>query len=527
MIKLRDALLGLAGWKRLVAAWLAGALLAAAQAPIYAWPLVFICIPVLLLLGQSAGGADDKYGRRYFFIHAAFFYGYFVAGLYWIGIAFFVDAARFAILLPLPVLGLPALLAVFPALGAWAAQRLGGSALPWRVLLLPFGVTLGEALRGVILTGFPWNLIGYVWADTPAAMQLTAFIGSHGLGLLTLLAASALALPLLLPAAKPLRVVALALPLLLGLSIGGGALRLAQAEGEDMPDIWLRLVQPSVAQTLKWRDDLRQNHLRLHAELTRKPGQKPFTHVIWPETAIPYLVDENPDLLQALATLLPPGGQLLAGAPRREFQNGQTLRLYNSLFVINDKGGLDARYDKLHLVPFGEYLPFRAVLGAIGLDKLAVGGIDFSPGHDAEPLILPGDLPLIRPLICYEAIFPAEVMDHEPPPAAMLLNITNDAWFGRSSGPYQHFASARMRAVEQGVPLVRAANNGVSAIVDPWGRIIASLGLDDVGFVEGPLPAPIPQRTLYSRVGDLPVHSLAGAFLLVGWIYRRFRPKFL
>ncbi len=506
---------GLAGWRRLALAWLLGAVLAAAQAPLYAWPLVFVVVPLWLLLSRNAA-----IGWAAFWPGFAFAYGYFVAGLYWIGIAFFVDAARFAWLLPLPVLGLPALLAVFPAAGIWLAQRISGDAVYWRVLLLPAGWTLGEALRGFVLTGFPWNLIGYVWADTPAAMQIAAYIGSHGLGLLTLLAAAALALPMLLPASHRARLAAIALPLLLALSIGGGAWRLHNAQGEMMPDVWLRLVQPSIPQSLKWQDDLRQQHLRQHAELTRQPGQKPFTHVIWPETAIPYLVDENPELLKALAGLLPPGGQLFAGAPRREFPNGR-LTLYNSLFVINEKGGLDARYDKLHLVPFGEYLPLRGLLGNIGLDKLAVGSVDFSPGRDAEPLILPGELPLIRVLICYEAIFPAEVMAHEPPPAAMLLNVTNDAWFGRSSGPYQHFASARMRSVEQGVPLVRAANNGISAIVDPWGRVVAALGLDAVGFVEGPLPAPLSERTPYSRIGDLPVHSLAGLFLLLAWLFRK------
>ncbi len=511
---------GLTGWRRLGVAWLLGALLAAAQAPLYAWPLLFIVLPLLLRLGRDIG-----VGRAGFWLWFAFAYGYFVAGLYWIGIAFFVDAARFAWLLPLPVLGLPAVLALFPATGIWLARRIGGMAAGWQPLLFAAGWTLGEAARGYVLTGFPWNLIGYVWADTPPVMQIAAYVGSHGLGFLTLLAATAPALPLLHWVAARRRLLlpaSLAPLLLLVLLSGGGAWRLHQAEREDMPDIWLRLVQPSVPQSLKWRDDLRQQHLRQHAELTRQPGQQPFTHVIWPETAIPYLLDENPELLKALAGLLPPGGQLFAGAPRREFPDGK-LVLYNSLFVINDQGGLDARYDKLHLVPFGEYLPFRTLLGRIGLDKLAVGSVDFSPGSDGEPLILPGDMPLIRPLICYEAIFPGEVMAHEPPPAGMLLNITNDAWFGRSSGPYQHFASARMRSVEQGVPLVRAANNGISAIVDPWGRVIAALGLDQVGFVEGPLPAPLSERTPYSRIGDLPVHAGCAVLLLLAALFRKFK----
>lgn len=393
--------------------------------------------------------------------------------------------------------------------------------MPWRVLLLPFGVTLGEALRGVILTGFPWNLIGYVWADTPAAMQLTAFIGSHGLGLLTLLAASALALPLLLPAAKPLRVVALALPLLLGLSIGGGALRLAQAEGEDMPDIWLRLVQPSVAQTLKWRDDLRQQHLQAHIALTLQPAAVPPTHVIWPETAIPYLLDEETALRDALSRLAPTGGALVTGAPRRSFDQNRKLVLYNSIFALGPDGTLASQYDKIHLVPFGEYLPFRNLLRPLGLDALAVGSVDFSSGASAAPMEIPG-LPAARALICYEAIFPAEVAANGKA-VRWLLNITNDAWFGHSSGPYQHLAAARFRAVEQGLPLVRAANNGISAIVDPYGRVIASLGLDAIGVVDGPLPQPLAAPPVYARLGDGPLVALTGALLLLGGLITRRR----
>lgn len=192
---------------------------------------------------------------------------------------------------------------------------------------------------------------------------------------------------------------------------------------------------------------------------------------------------------------------------------------------MNGQGGLDGRYDKIHLVPFGEYLPFRTWLAHLGLDKLAVGAVDFSPGKDVEPMILPGDLPLIRVLICYEAIFPHQI-DLGSDPPGMLLNITNDAWFGRSSGPYQHFAASRMRAVEQGAPLVRAANNGISAIVDPLGRIVASLGMDAVGVVDGPLPAPLAERTTYSRTGDLSflVFSFIVLLLIAG--IRKYRVLF-
>ncbi len=547
LIAFASRIAALQGWRRYGLAVVLGAVLALALAPFFIWPLLPVCFIGLLLLTRDIEPGFSRAGRRYFFTLFAFAYGYFVAGLYWIGIAFLVDAERFAALIPLPTLGLPLVLAAFPALGAWLLPacllhpwlgRFGiGAQQPARSLLLVIGFSLGEYLRGLLFTGFPWNLVAYAFADWPAMMQIAAGIGSHGMGLLMLLLCLPLALPLMQPQRYGWRL-ALLSPALFAVLLGAGHLRMQRAEIEMMPDIRLRIVQPSVEQTLKWRDDLRQQHLNKLAELTRQPPQGPaaraytpqaytpqaYTHVIWPETAIPYLLDELPDLLRALGTLLPPGGQLLTGAPRREFHDGQ-LVLFNSLFVVNQQGGLDGRYDKIHLVPFGEYLPFRSLLARIGLDKLAVGSVDFSPGKDVEPMILPGDLPLIRVLICYEAIFPSAINIGSDAPG-MLLNITNDAWFGRSSGPYQHFAASRMRAVEQGVPLIRAANNGISAIVDPLGRVIASLGMDAVGVVDGPLPAPLMQRTTYSRSGDWLFVIFSLSVLIMIGAFRKFRVLF-
>lgn len=513
---------GLGGWRRYAAAAGLGALLAAAQAPLYLWPLGLAALVAAQLLAE--GG--PKSGRRQvFFTLYVFAYGYFVAGLYWIGIAFFVDAERFAILLPLPVLGLPLLLALFPAGGAWLGRLAGGRSMAWRYLLLPCGWLLGEWLRSFVLTGFPWNLVGYVWGGWPATMQAAAWIGAHGLGFATMLACSGLALAVMPAASRRQRLAALALPLGFVLLLGAGALRVWQAPFETMPGVQLRLVQPSVAQTLKWRDDLRQKHLQAHVALSLQPAAIAPTHIIWPETAIPYLLDEETALREALARLAPAGGALITGAPRREFSSGpaapRNLVLYNSIFVLASDGTLPAQYDKIHLVPFGEYLPFRSLLRPLGLDALAVGSVDFSFGAAAAPLAVPG-LPAARALVCYEAIFPAEVAA-DGASVRWLLNLTNDAWFGRSSGPYQHLAASRFRAVEQGLPLVRAANNGISAIVDPYGRMIASLGLDAVGVVDGPLPMPLGKPTVYGRFGDWPALILAALLLLLGAVLHRAR----
>lgn len=506
----------LAGWRRIVLAMLLGSLTAASHAPLFLWPLALAAFVVLFLLADS-----DARGWRCFFTFYAFAYAYFVVGLYWIGIAFFVDAERFALLLPLPVLGLPLLMALYPAAGLWLAWWLGGDSRLWRLLLAAAGWSLGEWLRGWAMTGFPWNLIAYVWADWPAAMQSAAFIGSHGLGFLTLLACGGVAFALHPQASRQARLAVLALPLGLGLVIAAGAMRLPAEPAATLPDIRLRLVQPSIPQTLRWRDELRQKNLGSHVELSVTPGERPPTHIIWPETAIPYLLDEADLLRQALARLVPPGGALISGGIRRSVDGDSKLTLYNSLFALNGAGEIAGRYDKVHLVPFGEYLPFRRFLSPLGLDKLAVGAVDFSPGEPESALPLPG-LPSARVLICYEAIFPAEIVLGDGARPGFLLNITNDSWFGQSTGPYHHFAASRMRGVEQGLALVRAANNGISGIVDPYGRVLVRLGLNEIGHVDGPLPEAL-APTLYARWGDKPVLLFCAALLLLGWGVNRRR----
>jgi apolipoprotein N-acyltransferase len=284
-------------------------------------------------------------------------------------------------------------------------------------------------------------------------------------------------------------------------------------------DIRLRLVQPNVPQSLKWDPVQREANLGKTVALARSPGLETRTAVIWPETAVPFVVTDfneyGPGLRQTLATATPPGGYLLTGAPRAERDAEGRLKLWNSLHVVNESASLVATYDKFHLVPFGEYVPLRSILR---FAKVTVGTVDFSPGPGLETLTVPG-LPPASPLICYEAIFPGRVTASGLRPA-WLLNITNDAWFGMSSGPYQHFTAARFRAVEEGLPLVRAANNGISAVVDGYGRVVAQLGLGETGVLDASLPPPL-GATVYSRLGDLALLGLAAilgmlALLLTG-----------
>lgn len=488
---------GLTGWRRHLLAFALGALAAGALSPVDLTPLLVVSFSGLVWL------ADGSIGRRdAALLGWSFGFGFFVAGLYWIAAALFVDIQAFWWLLPFAVLGLPALLAIFTSLAVLAAheasRRFGllGTA---RILALALAWAIAEWLRGHVLTGFPWNLVGYSWAGafpgSLAVLQSTAVFGIYGLSLLTVTAA---ALPARLGdlGRRPPWSVAIAM-LLVAVPAAGGAWRLAHAPQDIVPGVMLRLVQPSIPETLK-NDPraLAQNFQRL-LSLSASPGADRITDVIWPEAAAPPLLERFADERQAIAAVIPKDGLLLTGAERAEPRQGWPAQhVWNSLVVLDPRGDIIATYDKAHLVPFGEYVPLRGVLP---MDKIAPGIGDFSVGSGPRTLRLPG-LPPVSPSICYEAIFPGAVIDPAARPS-WLLNVTNDAWYGVTSGPFQHLAIARVRAVEEGLPLIRAANNGISAIVDPYGHVLGRLDLNAVGVLDGALPRAAPP-TLYERTRD-------------------------
>jgi len=494
MKSLARRLAGLGGWRRFALALVLGAFAATALAPIYLVPALVVGFSGLLWL---LDGATDR--RTRFLIGWFFAWGHFIVGLYWIGEAFLVDAARFAWLLPFPVLGLPAGLALFPALAIAVLEhfRLRGAA---RAIGLGIAWTIAEWLRGHLLTGFPWNLLGYAWAFSDTMLQSAAVIGVYGLSLLTV---SIAALPAGLgTGGNDDRLVWRWLAgagAMLCLIAGFGAYRLAVAEISYVPGIQLRIVQGNIAQHMKAEADERQHILERYLQLSSLAGADRVTDWIWPETAVPYIFDPTGAVTRLLAKLADHGGYVFAGAIRRSPPD-QPFEVWNSLQVVS-RDGVIGVYDKRHLVPFGEFLPMRWLLGRLGLQALAQSSIDFSAGQSNGILELP-HRPEVRALICYEAIFANEIILSGDRPS-WLLNITNDAWFGTSAGPYQHFAAARARAIEQGLPLVRAANSGISALVDPYGRVIKQLGLGVAGVLDGPLPVGLPQVPLYGRFGDL------------------------
>lgn len=507
---------------------LAGALGVLAQAPIHAFPALWLSFPVLvLLIDRSADETPVRRLRSAAWIGWCFGFGYFLAGLWWIGSAFLVDAAAFAWLIPIAVTALPAGLALFMALGCAAATLLWRPG-AWRIAGLAVALTASEWLRGHMLTGFPWLSFGYGLAATDTLMQAASLVGLNGLTFLAVMIFSAPAAALGRKGRPRSGLAFLAATLVLFAGLAAfGALRLAGASVADVPNIRLRLVQPAVDQSLKW---LPENQLKNFDDLlalsrgptprgdaaTADPAAGPTTLVVWPETATPFALADDGYALAAAGAAIGPKGILAAGSVRVEPgpDPASEPRYFNSLLFIDPSGAVRGLYDKVHLVPFGEYVPFQGLLGALGLGSLShvVGG--FSAGTDSRVITLPG-LPAFEPLICYEIIFPDEVLAAAArgPRPAFFLNVTNDAWFGDTIGPQQHFAQARFRSVEQGIPLVRDANTGISAIVDGYGQVRQFLPVGARGALEGALPAVL-ASTIYGKLGNFPLVLICAIIMI-------------
>jgi apolipoprotein N-acyltransferase len=537
---LAERVRNLRGWRRRMAAFAAGAVSVLAMAPFFAWPVLWITLPALVWLIDGAASSrlrgDDAerwYGRPEIAateIGWWFGFGYFVPGLFWVGDAFLVEAETFAVLLPFAVTLLPAGLALFYGAAAGLAARFwtGGAR---HVLVLALTLSAAEWLRGHVLSGFPWNTLGYALTFPLPLMQSAAVLGIYGL---TLVAVLVFALPPVLwsqalagIAGRRDRAAALTVALApLALIALLGQVRLALASQATVPGVKIRIVQPSVPQREKWRPENQGRiffgHLSLSA--TSPAGDTDnlagVTHVIWPEAAMPFLPLDHPDVRAAIGRALPPGVFLITGALRAEPAPPgapRPRRIFNSIMVFGEGGSLAGLYDKTHLVPFGEYLPLQPLVEAIGLQQLTRLRGGFDVGVTPRPLLHVPRLPAAAPLICYEAIFPGAVVQSAERPG-LLLNVTNDGWFGDTTGPRQHLHQARVRAVEEGLPLVRAANNGISAAVDGYGRVIARLDLDARGTIDVALPAALAPPP-YARLGDMLFLALwlVGAAVATVW----------
>ena len=487
------------GWRRSGIAAGLGAVSATALPPGHALPLLVVSFTGLVWLIHASRSPWRAAIAGWWFGFAHFLFS-----IYWIGAAMLTDPSRFGWMVAPAVIGLSAGFALFPALAAFAA-RLPALPIAGRVLALAVTWTAAEWLRGNILTGFPMNLMGTVWMPSVGMIQSAAVVGVYGLSFVTVLAAASPA-ALVSPLGderrgrRPWLLPAIAFGLMAAIWVGGQA-RLALAPDRAPTEVNLRLVQANIDQTRKWEDGAREAGLAHHVVLSHEPGLDEVDVVIWPETAVPFFMDESATLQAFVSRAAPLGGYVITGAPRRTRSVGRTIAVWNSLHALGPAEAITASYDKHHLVPFGEYMPLR---GIINLRRLAYGAVDSSAGPGARTLSLPG-VPPFSPLICYEAIFPGEVVADDAPPGERpqwLLNITNDAWFGHTAGPYQHFQAARLRAVEEGMPLVRAANTGISAVVDSYGRVVGRLGLGEIGVLDAPLPPALAAPTPMARFGD-------------------------
>jgi apolipoprotein N-acyltransferase len=525
LCRIAQELASLSGWRRYGTALALGAVLAAALPPVDMTPLAFAVFPLYLWLDE--GSTTPWAAARLGYVFAL---GYFVAGMYWVAAALFVDIAQFWWALPFAVLGLPAMLSVYVALGTYATGlarfHLKTTGLA-RICAFAVTWSIAEWLRGHVLTGLPWNLVGYVWAGgfpgALAMLQTTAWVGVYGLSFLTVGAASLLALlgtPSLTPLGPARRLApAIAAAALILVPAGGGALRLMLSPTMTT-DLWLRLVQPSIAETSKWNPAEAEANFHRLTELSSAPSDHKLAAVIWPEAAATYLLERDAAHLNAIAALAPQGGYVITGALRGPPPPPPVTAVWNSVEAIDGSGKIVAEYDKAHLVPFGEYMPLANVLP---FKKLTPGAIDLSAGPGSRTIAL-RNLPPFAPLICYEAIFPGAIVDPRDRPS-WILNVSNDAWYGRTSGPYQHFAMARTRAVEEGLPLIRVANNGITGVVDADGRVLAHTSLDAVGQADIALPQ-AGTATPYSRFGDwiFLVLLLVGTAIALGSTHtRRYR----
>ncbi len=522
-LSLADPVILASGRRRTLIAFLAGAASTLGLAPVNMWPAMFVTFPVLVWLLDGVKATRWRECRIGFAIGWWFGFGYFLAGLYWIGSAFLVDARTFGWLLPFAVTLLPAGLAVFTGAGIVTARFLWTPG-PFRVLTFAAALSSAEWLRGHVLTGFPWNALGYALTTPLPLAESVAIFGIWGL---TFVAVAVFAAPAVLADGMRKGVAALILAggALAALAVYGG-LRLASNPTEMVDGVHLRIMQPDIPQDERFSYAARAQIMKRYIQLSQGVGAGgavgaavglgEVTHLIWPESAFPFFLIREPDALAAIAGMLPPGTTLITGAARpADRQSGRDWRAYNSVYVIGHGGSIQATYDKMHLVPFGEYLPFEHLLVWTGLTQLTSVPGGFLPGEQRRRMKVPG-APDMLPLVCYEAIFPGEAVPEGERPG-WVLNVTNDAWFGITAGPYQHFQQARVRAIEEGLPLIRAANSGISAVIDPVGRIIASLPLGQDGLLDSALPKPT-RITIYARIGDLAFIVVVVGILGVGLV---------
>jgi apolipoprotein N-acyltransferase len=502
------------GWRRFLIVVVAGAIAAASAPPFFLLPALFLTLPIWV---WALDGAEHRRGWRRlvgpaFQIGFGFGLGYFTVALHWLGAAFLQEGGFFLVLMPFAIVGLAAILSIFWGLGS-ALAHLCWSGGAFRIVTLASFLALAEWGRGHLFTGFPFDLLGYALTANDEMLQLASVVGSYGL---TFIAALIAMTPALIWPADQRGLVRRLIPIFLAIAViaaqvAYGNWRLTSTTLTARTDMKVRMVQPMILEHADWSvadPDAIINQLISLSEsrLTpTDPGLGGITHLVWPESVFPFFLTNYPDGIARIARMLPDTTLLLTGAPREPLgDDGLPIPDnpgYNSILAIDSNGEVVASYDKSHLVPFGEYLPFQSFWRLFGINQFVPGTNGWAAG-DGRRLMSPPGTPPFLALVCYEAVFPGDIGD--PTQAQFILNVTNDAWFMGSIGPAQHAHHARMRAVETGLPLLRAANTGVTLSVDPLGRVVSQLAEEQVGVLDVVPSEPVPGGTLFNRLGDLP-----------------------
>jgi len=482
----------LKGGKKYTALFLLGALLALALPPFYIFPALFALAPFLLMLD----GSGSK--KQAFLTGWWFGFGFFTFGLYWIANALLIDPIKFGWLVPFAVLAFPALLATSTGLAALFTYMIPRSG--WRkVLIFACFWVVAELARGYLYVGgFPWNLIGYSLDFSDSLIQIASVTGIWGLSLIAVIF-GAMPYVFFRPGLRIIPVIGTLAVIAAIFIFGLVRLENAVVWGKK---IQVNLIQANIPQKFKWDPKERKSNFLAHLELTSYTNKSLLDDlIVWPESAVPFLLEEQPELRRAMADAMPEGSYLVTGGLRMEGESEKNYKFWNSFFLLDDEGSIIGVYDKSHLVPFGEYVPFRKFL--LFVDSVAGSGGDFSKGVGPKTITLPNGIK-IGALVCYEIIFPHGVVETADRPD-VIINVTNDAWYGTSTGPYQHFEAARLRAVEEGIPVVRAANSGISGAIDRYGRVIAKLGLNKKGNLQSEIVlasnAYGRMNTIFSRFG--------------------------
>lgn len=490
---------------------IAGAFSGLSFAPVFLFPILFITFPLFYFLITKSEAKKEAY-----FIGFFFGFGHFITGLYWISYALFFDINQFWFLFPFALVGIPAAIAILyigPFALIMSFIKINHFS---RIIIFSILWVVFELARNYFFSGFPWNLLGYSLCFNDEIVQLASVTGIWGLSLVVIFSSSLVYL--MFESKKNTKKVILFLIALYGGLYLFGSLKIKFSQLEIIPQTSLRIVQANIKQELRWSQNRATKNLETYINLSNKNKKTIPDIIIWPEGGLEFAVSIN-HKLPFLENIFDSKTFLVTGAERMQ-KHGTEFEVWNSLVAINNEGRIVDYYDKVHLVPYGEYVPMRSILK---FNKITKGFRDLSRGKGPKSITLSKDIPSFSPIICYEVIFADQPIIKGKNAPKWLLNITNDAWYGITSGPYQHFHKSRIRAIEQGIPLVRSAGTGISGIIDSNGKVIAKLALNTEGVIDAILPAPLLNKTIYNQYGEKIIYLFLAFLALFAVLFKKFK----